>query len=280
MIHVVIPVLNRWGFTEPCLNALRQQTSQEFRVIVVDHGSTDGTRERIADGFPEVTLLLGDLSMWWTGATNLGVRRALAEGTEAVVTLNNDTVPTNVYIEQLLAGFRATGEVALIGSAAFDETTGDLISTGECVNWLIDTATPPTGRPEMLHGVALLSCERYPGRGLLVPTRVFRSIGLFDEVAFPHYLADYDFSLRARAAGFGLYCATAATLGTYPDETTANVLVRQKSLRCYLQHLFTRRGGAELTSFYRYAFRHCPYYALPTFLAIGTVRRLGGYWLK
>jgi GT2 family glycosyltransferase len=280
MIHVVIPVLNRWRFTEPCLNALRQQTSQEFRVIVVDHGSTDGTRECIVDLFPEVTLLLGDMRMWWTGATNIGVRHALAEGTEAVVTLNNDTVPTPAYIEQLSAAFRATGGVALIGSAALDESTGELTSTGECVNWLLEKAVSPPGPPTVINGVFLVACERYPGRGLLVPAGVFRRIGLFDESAFPHYLADYDFSQRARAAGFALYCATGAKLGTYPDETSANVLVRRKSLMSYMQHLFTRRGGAELTSFYRYGLRHCPFYALPSFLAIGTLRRLGGYWLK
>jgi len=279
MIHVVIPVLNRWHFTEPCLIALQRQTCWEFKVVIVDHGSTDGTRQHIAASFPEVTLLHGDLSMWWTAATNMGVRHALAEGTDAVLTLNNDTVPSDTYIERLLDAARAAGPDALIGSTALDQRTGKVVSTGECVNWLLERAESPRMAANSGHDT-LVSCERYPGRGLLVPARVFDTIGLYDEVAFPHYLADYDFSQRAHAAGFALYCATAATLGTYPEETSGNALVKRKSLRHYLQHLFTRRGGAQLTSFYRYAFRHCPTYALPSFLMLGTTRRLAGYWLK
>lgn len=279
MIHVVIPVLNRWHFTEPCLIALRRQTCREFKVVIVDHGSTDGTRQHIAALFPEVTLLHGDLSMWWTAATNMGVRHALADGTDAVLTLNNDTVPSDDYIENLLAAARAAGHDALIGSTALDQRTGEIVSSGECVNWLFEQAESPR-MPANGDRDALVSCERYPGRGLLVPARVFKKIGLYDEVAFPHYLADYDFSQRARAAGFTLYCATAATLGTYPEETSGNALVKAKSLRHYAQHLFTRRGGAQLTSFYRYAFRHCPTYALPSFLMLGTARRVAGYWLK
>ena len=280
MIHIVIPVLNRWHFTEPCLQALRRQTCEDFKTVVVDHGSTDGTRDHLASRFPEVTVLHGDLSMWWTGATNMGVQHALAEGTDAVLTLNNDTVPSTTYIEELVRASQAAGPKALVGSAAVDEATGETVSTGECVNWLLEKAVSPPQTGVDIAGVPLVACERYPGRGLLVPACVFRTIGLYDEAAFPHYLADYDFSQRARAVGFPLYCATRATLGTYPAETSANLLVKKKSVGRYLQHLFTRRGGAQLTSFYRYAFRHCPPYALPTFLAIGTMRRLGGYWLK
>jgi len=278
MIHIVIPVLNRWHFTEPCLNALRRQTCQDFRVVIVDHGSTDGTRRHLAVLFPEITLLHGELSMWWTAATNMGVRHALAEGTDAVLTLNNDTVPSETYIEELLNASHLAGPSALIGSAAFDNHSGKIVSTGECVNWLLEMAQSPHAASAGDGG--LVACERYPGRGLLVPSRVFATIGLYDDVAFPHYLADYDFSQRARAAGFMLFCATAATLGTYPEETSGNALLKRKSLRHYLQHLFTRRGGAQLTSFYRYAFRHCPFYALPSFLMLGTARRLAGYWLK
>jgi GT2 family glycosyltransferase len=280
MIHIVIPVLNRWHFTAPCLQALRQQTCQDFKTVIVDHGSTDGTRDLLVSNFPEVTVLHGDPSMWWTGATNMGVRHALAEGTDAVLTLNNDTVPSETYIEELVRATRIAGPKSLVGSAAVDAATGQTVSTGECVNWLLEKAVSPAMAGVDGAPATIVPCERYPGRGLLVPACVFRAIGLYDEAAFPHYLADYDFSQRASATGFPIYCAIRANLGTYPDETSANQLVTKKSFRRYLQHLFTRRGGAQLTSFYRYAFRHCPVYALPTFLVIGTVRRLGGYWLK
>ena len=54
MLFIVIPVFNRWAFTQACLLSLRQQTQPSFRIIVVDDGSTDGTGERLRHEFPEV----------------------------------------------------------------------------------------------------------------------------------------------------------------------------------------------------------------------------------
>ncbi len=47
MIFIVIPVHNRKHFTRECLLSLRKQTFQNFKVIVVDDGSSDETSEMI-----------------------------------------------------------------------------------------------------------------------------------------------------------------------------------------------------------------------------------------
>ena len=44
-VTVIIPNYNGLKFMEPCMAALKGQTSQEFDVLVVDNGSTDGSAE-------------------------------------------------------------------------------------------------------------------------------------------------------------------------------------------------------------------------------------------
>lgn len=72
LIYIIIPVHNRKHFTRECLLSLRKQTFQNFKVIVVNDGSSDGTGEMIEKEFSDVILLKGDGNLWWTGATNLG----------------------------------------------------------------------------------------------------------------------------------------------------------------------------------------------------------------
>src|SRR6266566_1076605 len=77
-IYVVVPVFNRKSLTERFLCCMRSQSFRNFETIVVDDGSTDSTAELVSERFPEVHLLRGDGSLWWTGAINLGIRYAMA----------------------------------------------------------------------------------------------------------------------------------------------------------------------------------------------------------
>ena len=48
-VSVVIPMYNAEKFITPCLESLSGQTFKDFEIIVVDHCSTDGSRELVED---------------------------------------------------------------------------------------------------------------------------------------------------------------------------------------------------------------------------------------
>ena len=56
---VVIPNFNGIGFIGKCLESLLAQDipSSEYRIIVVDNGSTDGSRQLVEEAFPQVSLI-------------------------------------------------------------------------------------------------------------------------------------------------------------------------------------------------------------------------------
>lgn len=277
MIYLVIPVFNRWNFTDQCLEKLSNQTNKNFRTVVVDHGSTDNTALHIANKYPDVILLSGDSFMWWTAATNFGIKYALNEGADYIITINNDTVPNLDYIEKLYNHIEQYPDV-LIGASAFDASNGKVIYRGETLNWFVESSRKnvcDAQRPDN----GLFRVSHFPGRGLLIPSKVFSAVGLFDEVKFPHYMADYDFTLTAARKGFDIYCSYDAMIGIWPEASGANQLKGKKSLQSYKNHLFGIKGGANLPLFYKYVFRHCPYYALPSHLTLGTLRRLIGFWV-
>src|SRR4030095_6703004 len=102
-ICVVVPVFNRRHYTEALLRCMRQQTFNNFQVIVVDDGSTDGTSEMISQHFKEVQLLRGNGNLWWTGARNVGIRHAMVQAaeTDAVLVINDDLEVDPDYLEIL-----------------------------------------------------------------------------------------------------------------------------------------------------------------------------------
>ncbi len=71
-VSVIIPNWNGRHHLETCLGALRAQTLQEFEVIVVDNGSTDGSQALVREDFPEVRLLALGENRGFTGACIAG----------------------------------------------------------------------------------------------------------------------------------------------------------------------------------------------------------------
>lgn len=278
MFYIIIPVFNRLAFTKACLDSLRKQTDQNFKVIIVDDGSTDGTADVLAKDYSEVTILPGTGSLFWTAGVNLGLRYALNQGATWLMTLNNDVIVYPDFIENMRRAAYSRPP-ALYGAFELEAVTQKPLYGGGWINWLTGKTQWLLDKlsPDQRHGQ--LPSQYLPGRGLLIPRVVFEKIGLFAAELLPHYYADYDFTHQARLAGFEVYMNFDARLGTYPDESGDQRNRQRRSLRNYYNHLFSIRGGANLRDFTRFARRNCPPTYLPIFLANGYCRRIVGYWL-
>ncbi len=278
-LAIVIPVHNRRGFTEKCLAALDRQTVPGFQTVVVDDGSTDGTSELIQERFATTVVLRGDGNWWWTKATNEGVLYCLGRGFQYVMTLNDDTLPAEDFLEKMIL-WASRRPKALLGAFGVDVATGGPCYGGEEVRWYSASTVPLIGIvKDGLRG-GLHEVTHFPGRGLLIPAEVFGRIGLFDAEHFPHYLADYDFTHRALRAGYELYCNYDAVLGVYPAASASVEARKTKSLRGYLHHLSGIKGAANLKTFWFFALRNCPRRFLPLYLPLGIGRRIFGYLME
>src|SRR5436309_14441323 len=96
-ISVVVPIYNVEEYLEPCLESLAAQTVEDLEVVMVDDGSTDGSRA-IAEGFAGrdgrfrlITQPNGGLS----AARNTGIDAA---GGEFLAFVDSDDIlPRNAY---------------------------------------------------------------------------------------------------------------------------------------------------------------------------------------
>lgn len=249
-IFAVIPVHNRVEQTLRCLGSL-QRSAVPATAVVVDDGSTDGTREKVLAAFPQTVVLRGDGHLWWGGATNRGVRHALANGADYVLTLNNDGVIEREAIGRLLDTARTIPN-ALVAARRNDLahpartwSDGWMLTEAGCRLALAVAAEPGTPTRIDAAGANLL----------LIGARCFAEVGLFDAVALPQCFCDWDFQLRAAQRGWTVYCEPRAVV--LVDRATATPTASGATgLRRAAFLLTSTRSGAQPVYLLRYLVRH------------------------
>jgi len=247
-LFVVIPVYNGWAQTQTCLEKLRESTCRSHTVIVVDHGSTDETRTELERKFPEVLRLEGTSDMWWSAATNLGIRAALDQGAELIMLLNNDCYVEPDTLSRLLELADKSGR-SVIAPVQRSAQNGRILTRRVTTCFLLGlpTLTLP-GRiiyhPDR-HGLVATGLI-IGGRGALIPSAVFRSAGLFNERDLPHYGADHDFYLRCRKLGIGLFIAAGVVVDVDERRSTLSARPGEMPLARFLSSLGDRRSHRNL----------------------------------
>jgi len=277
-IHIIITVFNGWKQTRCCLDALISNGHKNIEIIVVDHGSTDGTKTDLPVNYPEVLHVIGDPSLWWAGATNLGIREAISRGAETIMLLNNDCYIEPDTIAQLINHSKKKAQ-AIIAPVQKDFATDEYLCTTYRECFLLGFASIAsrtiTAKPSNKN--ALISRKLIAGgRGVIIPLNVFKEVGLFDEVALPHYGADHDFYLRCRKHGIPLYVALDSTV--YIDQTRTSSAARPQdlTLKEFYQTLFNRRSHRNLHDLTILFKKHYP---IKHFYYLGVVLNITRYFL-
>ncbi len=235
-IDVVVPAYNHWELTASCLNHLAAQTLPH-RVIVVDNGSTDRTRESLRRDWPLVTVVALDHNHPFTKAVNLGV--AAGEG-EHVVLLNNDVDLRPDFLERVIEPLQSDERVGSVASV--------MLTPGEHAIDSVGVTTDPT-----LAGFARLqglapgrAGEQRPvltgpeGTAAAYRRAAWQQVGGLDE-SITAYMEILDLAWRLRAAGWQTACAPEAVGVHLGSATFGRGSVRQRRLAGFSRGYLMRR---------------------------------------
>ena len=199
-IAVLATSFNRAEVTLRGLTAMRTAAAGvEYRVWLVDDGSTDRTGEAVRAGFPEVTVLNGDGSLFWNGGMRLAWQAAQSYRPDYYLWWNDDLelLPNSVALllnlqraEEVLYGPR----VIAVGKVIDPET--HFVTYGGYVR------VPGLSRLRFARvsddGV---SCATMNGNLVLIPARAVDEIGILSE-HYRHGTGDIDYGLRASQTGY------------------------------------------------------------------------------
>jgi GT2 family glycosyltransferase len=205
-VTIIIPNYNGKHFMEPCLDSLKKQTFNDFKVLVVDNASTDGSLSYMEEYYPDIEVIALNKNYGFSRAVNEGIRNA---DTPYVILLNNDTTVDAHYVEEMLKSIKKSPKIFSVSSKMIQmyhpeliDSAGDLYTV---IGWGIcrGSGRPITNYTEP--SAVFTACA-----GAAIYRRsLFDKMGDFDENHFA-YLEDVDIGYRAKIYGYiNMYCPTA-----------------------------------------------------------------------
>lgn len=253
-VSLVTPIFNGVEDTVSFLKSLAKISYPHFEIIIVDDGSTDGSSLLISEQFPYVRLLQGDGNLWWAGGTNLGVCDALERGADFILTINNDNEVSPDFLTALVET-ALENDGCIIKSVGYDyEDRKTLRFFGGEIRWWRGNID------QLMKEIDLKSkTVEVPfgnGNSTLIPAKVFRKIGLYDEECCPQYHADTELLLRARKRGFRVLVDNDSVIYNKADHSAGKAAVEKMG---FVDLLRNRRSAYYLKANYKIYKEHCPY---------------------
>ncbi len=265
-VYCVLPVHNRLAALRACIGYLNRQDYKGLTIVVVDDGSTDGTSDYLSSlAQANVNVLRGHGNLWWSRAMLLGMKHVtrLANDGDYLLMLNDDVRFETGYVSALVLESRSHGD-AVVGSIQRAETTGEDLGCGYKIDLMKMALRPMLGVDEG-------EPDAVPARGVLFPIAVVRRIGFVRARLLPHYLADCDYSARAKESGFRLRVSPQAVV--FSDAASSDDSIRQRGFIATFFHPRSKRNVIHKIVFFSI---RGPLYlrlsALPRFILLGTRR--------
>lgn len=197
-VTVIIPNFNGKGYLDTCLGALERQTFRDFKVVLVDNGSKDGSVEWTKEHYPRVECIALPENTGFCGAVNIGIQFSR---TPYVLLLNNDTEVQEDFVRQMVEGIRRHPKAFSCSARMlqyYDREKIDDAGNYYCaLGWAFARGKGQPAERYVREEKIFASC----GGAAIYRREVLNEIGGFDNEHFA-YLEDTDIGYRSRIYGY------------------------------------------------------------------------------
>ncbi len=237
---VAILIVN-WNGREDtleCLRSLANLTYSNYRIILVDNGSTDRSVVDVKAEFPNVKVIRSERNLRFAGGNNLGLRDVLDKKDDFCLLLNNDTLVEADFLKHMVKTAQSDERVGMVGPKILYHPRQDVI-------WFAGGVLKPAWGYVRHFGLRQVDSDQYnsnlvvsflTGCCLLIRREVIEEVGLLDE-GFFLYSEDADYCIRVNKNGHKLFYEPKARIYHKLSRSTGGAYNPEKWKRRY-QSLF------------------------------------------
>lgn len=229
MIVAVVVTYNRLELLKRVITALKSQTVPVDKIIVINNGATDGTKEWLDS--QESLITIHQENIGGAGGFYRGIKEAMTTEAEWIWCMDDDVFPTSQCLEQLILHYTAEDKTGILcpkrlmdGKAFISETRKQNLSNP--LKYIFDDSL----EAEMLNNNETVEIEGMAFEGPLIRREVVENIGLPNKDLFILY-DDTDYSYRAILAGYKVKVVSNAIMEKYCHHNTLSkkdTIIRNK----------------------------------------------------
>ncbi|MFN5837959.1 MAG: glycosyltransferase family 2 protein [Pseudanabaena sp.] len=264
--YILLPVHNRREITHNFIKGLNSQTYTNYHLILIDDGSTDGTAQMVQSQIENLTIITGLGHWWWAGGLQQGINWLKANSPNAedvVLMINNDVTIKPDFLERGIKLLRSMPNTLLQAQAYSSDDPDMCLDHGLNAN---------------LHSLTFEQASSTIGinclctRGLFMRWQDLQRVGNFYPHILPHYLSDYEFTIRAYRKG--LILRTHPDLQLWLNEKTTGFHPQKGdfSIAAIWKRYFSRRSSANKIDWTMFVLLTSPKRSL--------LANLGRVWLR
>lgn len=207
-VCIILLNYNTYKDTIECIESLLDIKYENYKILIIDNNSIDASEKYISEYIENISnayFIQSGKNLGFSGGNNIGIKWAMANCTDYICLLNNDTIVDPMFLNYLVDEMKNNKDIGISsGKIMYYDKPNVIWSAGGKIDELrcighngymnLDENQIINERKEVTF---LTGCLQ------LIRREVFENIGLYEEKYFL-YMEDTDFCLRAYREGYKL----------------------------------------------------------------------------
>jgi len=199
-VAIIISTYNQKKLLEETLESLKKKTDyKNYKVYVVDDSGKGEIGKDIIKKFGWINVIINKENKGFSGANNVGIKKALKEyNPKYVLLLNDDTeIIERNWLNKMIEVAEKDNKVGILGCKIL-YPDGSLQNVGGYIKkWKIELELNENKKD-------VFEVDHVMGAFIIIRRETIEDIGLLDEIYSPYLLEDTDYCLRAKEKGWSI----------------------------------------------------------------------------
>ncbi len=255
-VSFIIPLYNNLALTQKCLSSLEDSipSSINYEIVLVDDGSSDGTRGHIANlPTDRYHIVLNEENQGYACSNNIGSK--VTKG-KFICLLNNDLEFSPGWFEPMLDAFVQCKNAGIAGNIQTAIKTGETDHAG-----IIFDINGKAHHSQIISNTPFSTVPAVTGACLLIERELFSQIGGFDE-AFINGCEDIDLCFKVTELNKKIVVANQSIVRHHVSASRGQSLQDEKNCRYLFEKWHEKLAtlaSEKWTDFYLSELRKCPW---------------------